>query len=121
MAARQLRLVLLIEDEPAVGDILRMSLDGNGYSTTLVATASQGRHHLAARRFDLVVADWRLPDGDGLDILNQAADAGIRTMLISGFLFQIGEPDHRHEYLMKPMRPSEFASAVDRLFSNQQL
>jgi hypothetical protein len=40
---------------------------------------------------------------------------------LSGFLFQIGEPDHRHEYLMKPMRPSEFASAVDRLFSNQQL
>jgi CheY-like chemotaxis protein len=53
MAARQLRLVLLIEDEPAVGDILRMSLDGNGYSTTLVAP-----HRRAGTILRRVASTW---------------------------------------------------------------
>ena len=63
----------------------------------------------------LVIADLRLPDGDGLEIAEHAADLGAVTFIMSSYLFQLERGTaSRHELLMKPLRPSELVTAVQR-------
>ena len=65
--------------------------------------------------YALVIADWRLPDGDGLLVAETGAALGARTFVTSGYLFQMpGGGSERHETLMKPIRPSELVAAVER-------
>jgi DNA-binding response OmpR family regulator len=70
---------------------------------------------LDAHSYALVIADWRLPDGDGMVIAEAAADLGANTFVMSGYLFQMpgGRADN-HETLMKPIRPRELVEAVER-------
>ena len=62
-----------------------------------------------------MIADWRLPDGDGTVIAEAAADLGAKTFVMSGYLFQMpGGRAERHDTLMKPIRPHELVAAVER-------
>src|SRR5438132_1282177 len=109
------RRVLLVEDDRQVGDLLRIALMAAGYAVEWVTTAEPARRHIETTPYDVVVADWRLDGEDGMTVLSQAADRGIRTILISGYLFQLSDADKRHEYLMKPMRPNELIETIERL------
>jgi two-component system OmpR family response regulator len=60
--------ILLVEDDADVRLMLETALRGEGYEVDPAATAARARASLDAARYDLVIADWRLPDGNGLDI-----------------------------------------------------
>jgi two-component system OmpR family response regulator len=60
--------VLIVEDEPGIADILRITLKYNGFA---VYSASTGREAVAAAREhrpDLVLLDVMLPDGNGWEV-----------------------------------------------------
>ena len=60
--------VLIVEDEPGIADILRITLKYNGFT---VLSASTGREALVAAREhrpDLVLLDVMLPDGNGWEV-----------------------------------------------------
>jgi DNA-binding response OmpR family regulator len=108
--------ILLVEDEHEVAHVLGMGLRAAQYDVDVADTAARARDRLNARHYDLVVADWRLPDGSGIDIVSIAAVAGSKTLLMSAYLLQIpADQVKQHELLMKPMRPSELVEAVKRL------
>src|SRR3954468_24892961 len=78
----------------------------------IVAAAWQ---YLDAQTYALVIADWRLPDGDGTVIAEAAAHLGANTLVMSGYLFQMrGGRAERHETLVKPVRQQELVAAVER-------
>jgi len=87
-----------------------------------VATAAAAWRHLRARRYALVIVDWRLPDGDGFEIADAAAETGAKTLVMSGYLFQMsGGRADQHLILMKPIRPSELIAAVERTIGGSTL
>jgi two-component system response regulator PilR (NtrC family) len=107
--------ILLVEDEPTTYDLLANILRAGGYVVDVATTFAKALAFLDERSYALVLADWRLPDGDGLVIADTAAAAGAKTLLMSGYLFQMpGSPAIQHEMLMKPLRPSEIIAAVER-------
>ena len=107
--------VLLVEDEPDIHDILAMVLRGEGYQVDVAETVAEGMAFLDRWRYALVITDWRLPDGDGLRIADAAAGLDAKTIVMSGYLFQVpGGRADRHETLMKPLRPREIVTAVER-------
>jgi DNA-binding response OmpR family regulator len=59
--------ILLVEDEEDVREFLALSLRGAGYSVDAVATVAEANQRLQAMIYGLVIADWRLPDGNGAD------------------------------------------------------
>jgi DNA-binding response OmpR family regulator len=71
-AARGGRRVLLVEDSPAVGDLVSHVLDAAGYEVVHVPSVAEALAALADRRFDVVIADLRLPDGRGEEIIEAA-------------------------------------------------
>src|ERR1700736_329549 len=82
--------ILLVEDEPTTREIITEVLRGEGYNVDSVATAGAASTCLAAIPYALVIADWVLPDGDGFDIADAAAQLGSKTVVISGHLFSPG-------------------------------
>lgn len=67
--------ILLIEDEPAHAELIERAFEdrGNGARLTITHTLTEARARLNEFEPSLIVADWRLPDGDSSSLL---ADPG---------------------------------------------
>jgi PAS domain S-box-containing protein len=64
--------VLLVEDEPAHAELVKRAFEERGGETDLaiVNSLAEARSYLTSNHPpELIIADWRLPDGDGLDLL----------------------------------------------------
>lgn len=63
--------ILVIDDEVQIRRLLRLTLEGGGYSVREAETGQLGLQEIAARRPDAVVLDLGLPDMDGLQVLER--------------------------------------------------
>ncbi|MCW5664582.1 MAG: response regulator transcription factor [Piscinibacter sp.] len=61
--------LLLVEDDRMIGDSLRAALRLEGHAVDWVRDARAAQATLASERFDLVLLDLGLPEGDGLEVL----------------------------------------------------
>jgi two-component system OmpR family response regulator len=62
--------LLLVEDDLTLGDAVRAFLKARGHAVDWVTTLADART-AAESPFDVVLLDWRLPDGSGVDWLRQ--------------------------------------------------
>lgn len=60
--------ILVIEDEAAIADLLEYGLQKEGYNVQKASTSAEGLRRLELFQPDLLLLDWMLPDGNGLDI-----------------------------------------------------
>ncbi|WAL81402.1 response regulator transcription factor [Pandoraea sp. XJJ-1] len=118
--------VLLIEDEPWLGEAVRDQIEKDGHPTDFVTTLAEARRHLAVANYDLVLLDLLLPDGRGLDFLRQLRTSGSTVPVI--ILTALDQVSNRiaglnagaDDYLVKPFDLSELSarvSAVSRRYS----
>lgn len=65
--------ILLIEDDPAHAELIARAFEerGNGARLTVANTLLEARVHLGSFRPTLIIADWRLPDGDSKTVLEE--------------------------------------------------
>lgn len=63
--------VLLIEDDPSIRRFVSMALDGLPVQLAMATNLSEARSALRDGRFALVLTDLMLPDGSGLDLLQE--------------------------------------------------
>jgi DNA-binding response OmpR family regulator len=105
--------IRIVDDEAGVRDLLAEVLRENGYAVEVAGTVAEASDLLGKRGYQVVVTDWRLPDGDGTLIANLAAELGSNAFLMSGYLSRMlpGNVDPR-QTLMKPVLPSELLAAV---------
>jgi DNA-binding response OmpR family regulator len=68
--------VLIVEDDPLVGDGIRRALNGGGFAADLVASAEAAKSALDTEAFDLVIADIGLPRQDGLQLVRSLRNRG---------------------------------------------
>jgi two-component system, OmpR family, KDP operon response regulator KdpE len=62
---------LVIDDEPQIRRLLRVTLEANSYRVFDAATGNEGLVHVAQRKPDVVLLDLGLPDLDGLVVLKR--------------------------------------------------
>jgi DNA-binding response OmpR family regulator len=65
--------ILLLEDEPIIARNICKVLGRDGHAVTHAASAQEARARLASMRYDLVLADVNLGDGDGIEVLTAGA------------------------------------------------
>jgi DNA-binding response OmpR family regulator len=68
--------VLVVEDDPLVGDGVRRALNGGGFAADLVSSAEAAKAALDTDSFDLVIADIGLPRQDGLQFVRSLRNRG---------------------------------------------
>ena len=108
--------ILLVEDDADLRFLMTHVLQSEGYIVDPAKTHAEATAQLDERRYALVIADWRLPDGEGTTIADGASKRGAKTILMTGYLFQMpASSAGTHETLMKPVRPTEIIEIVRRL------
>jgi DNA-binding response OmpR family regulator len=119
-ASRARAKLLVVDDEPAIGDVLSRYLKRAGYQTTVAGTGRDALASADATRPDLVVLDLMLPDIDGLEVMRRLRrDGGRRAAII--LLTARGEESDRvvglrlgaDDYVVKPFSPAELVARVD--------
>lgn len=120
------RHVLIVDDHPLVRDGLveTLSATGLGWICTGAGDIAQARRSMAgAARVDLVLADHRLPDGDGLGWLIEVQQAAPRTacVLLSGAddvrLAAQARQAGLAGYLSKRLEPAQIVSALQQVLA----
>ena len=115
--------LLLVEDDLALGQGVRLALQTEDRPVTLCRTLAQARQALEGEGpFALAILDVNLPDGSGLDLCQEIRGRGQRTYLM--FLtandreadilqgYEAGGGD----YVTKPFSPAELLARVDALY-----
>jgi serine/threonine protein kinase len=68
--------VLLVDDDVDLGSVVRDYLLHEGYSVVYFANAVKAGESLASSSFDLIILDWELPDGSGVELCREYRSSG---------------------------------------------
>src|SRR5580698_849241 len=61
--------VLIVDDEPALVDLIHEVVEGLNCTVSVARTVAQAKKMLVGNQFELMLTDVNLPDGDGLSLL----------------------------------------------------
>src|SRR5215831_15054595 len=73
--------ILVVDDETNIGRSLQMILEGEGYNVLVCRNAVEFRARIGRYRPDACLIDVRLPDGNGIELLNSV---DVPAIMISG-------------------------------------
>ena len=112
--------ILIVEDEPAIGELIAVNLRHAGYTPVLVHDAAAARQQIDATLPDLLLLDWMLPDSPGVDLARRLrADARTRELPIIMLTARAQEGDKLvgfevgvDDYITKPFSPRELLARV---------
>lgn len=119
--------ILIVEDEASLRTSMRIALVRAGHEIETAAGCAAARQLLDGDIFDLVVADLRLPDGDGLDLLAWIEQRGLdlATVVVSAYgsietaveAMRLGA----HDFLQKPFAAEELIASATRALDHHRL
>ncbi|HKO96287.1 MAG TPA: response regulator [Pyrinomonadaceae bacterium] len=110
--------ILVVDDDPAVGDALKLVLEAEGYSVVLVDRGRDGIIQTGSARFDIGIVDLFLSDVSGLQVIKEIRELDPEVMLI--LITGQGTPQAFSEahrlgvvgILNKPFRPDDIRRLV---------
>ncbi len=114
--------ILIIDDDPDFRDSLSETLVDLGHTPVPAATAGAGLAALDTANFDVVLLDFRLPDGDGVEVLRCMAPAGGPPAMPVIMLTAFASPDNTIEamklgafdHLTKPIGRADLEAVLAR-------
>lgn len=74
--------VLVVEDERRLGKFLSQSLSEHAHTATWVRTCAEANNALVETKYDLIVLDLNLPDGDGLELVKEWRASGLNEPVL---------------------------------------
>jgi two-component system OmpR family response regulator len=74
--------ILVIEDDPTVGQYVKRGLEEHRWSVDLVADGEDGERHASSGVYDLVILDMRLPGKSGLEVLHALRARGFERPVL---------------------------------------
>ncbi len=118
--------ILIVEDDSTFAQIIEGFLLKKGFTVVLAPTTKQSFKILLEDKFDLLLVDYRLPDGTGLDVLSFSRDQGlaIPTIIMTSFndvrtavkSMQLGAFD----YITKPINPDELLMVINKSLDKKE-
>lgn len=112
--------VLIVEDEPAIQELIAYTCRTSGFEVARAGNVSDAKLILEAKLPDLVLLDWMLPDCSGLEWLRQLRKADATKTLPVIMLTAKGQEDDKvagleagaDDYVVKPFSPRELVARI---------
>lgn len=112
--------VLIVEDEPGIGEMLRYNLEAAGLEAGLAVDGDEALISIAERLPDLVLLDWMLPGTSGIEVCRQLRRKRETRNVPVIMLTARGEEADRvrgldngaDDYVTKPFSPAELVARV---------
>jgi DNA-binding NtrC family response regulator len=121
------RVILVVEDDPTVGESIRLLLRKRGYSILLASNGREGLHQFRQKSVDLVITDLVMPKMDGIELLEAVKNVKPETEVIvisaQGTIekavqaMKLGAFD----FIEKPINPRVISLVVERALEKQTL
>ena len=113
--------ILLVDDDLSLLETLSEWLVGEHHVVDAVSSAQEARERLEQITYDVVVLDWRLPDGEGPKICQEfRANKGTAPVIMLTARADIADKEHgldmgADDYLTKPFNPKELSARIRAL------
>jgi len=123
--ATQLSLLIVDDDEP-FSESLLSALRAQGFGATAVDSCAEARAAMATSRFDAILVDRKLPDGDGIELLRHRPPGDdAEFIMITGHATVLSAVDAlkkgAHDYLTKPFDLAKLTSTLGHLTRTRAL
>lgn len=124
--------ILIVDDEPAIRDMIGITLDLAGFNSMSAETAHQAHVAIVDSRPDLVLLDWMLPGGSGIELARRLKRDELTSTLPIIMLTAKTSEDNKvqgldvgvDDYVTKPFSPRELVARIKavlrRSSGNQQ-
>jgi len=119
--------ILLVEDKEGLRDVLRRTLEKEGYSVLPCSDGKQALSRLQREKFFLVLSDLKLPGADGLEVLRAArrAEPTLPVILMTAFGTVadavLAMKDGAYDFLEKPVDPDHLLALLQRALQHRNL
>ncbi len=118
--------ILVIDDDTVLAAMLAEFLGGRGLTITVAGTIAEGESFLRSGKYDALILDAMLPDGDGFDLCQRLRKKSMLPILM---LTARGEEVDRiiglelgaDDYLPKPFNPRELLARLRALLRRSQM
>ncbi len=109
--------VLVVDDDPALAEMLTIVLRGEGFETAVVADGSKAMPALRELKPDLVLLDLMLPGMNGIDVCKAIrAESGVPIVMLTAKSDTVdvvlGLESGADDYVVKPFKPKELVARV---------
>jgi len=116
--------ILVIEDEPAIQELVAYTCTAQGYTVRCADSARAGRDAIDRELPDMVLLDWMLPDKSGIELLRDLrGHERTRVMPVIMLTAKSNEADKvvgldtgADDYVVKPFSPRELVSRIRAVF-----
>lgn len=115
--------ILLVEDDLTYSRIVKTFLEKNGFTVQTAVKVKEAQQFFSNSKFDLIIADFRLPDGTGMELLQWSKSNYPHTQVIlithySDIRIAIKAMKlGAFEYITKPINPDELLATVNESLS----
>ncbi|MHC5539453.1 HD-GYP domain-containing protein [Singulisphaera rosea] len=122
------RLILVVDDEPAISELVRLVMEGEGHEVVVAGDGQSALDRAAERVPDLVILDIDMPEVSGFEVCLQLKSRPA-TRLIPILMLTGRDHDDRmrawdfgaDEYLTKPFKAMEVATRCRSLLRQKEL
>lgn len=118
--------ILIVDDDLSFGMMVEGFLKRHSFEVTLAASFSKAALALKGEPFDLVLTDYRLPDGTGMDVLQtvKKKDPATSVILITAYsdirVAVEAIKSGAFEYITKPVNPEELLHVINEASRQEQ-
>jgi DNA-binding NtrC family response regulator len=113
--------ILIVDDEPNVRLTYRATLETEGFAVREASDSGAALHEMGEKEFDLVILDMRMPEVDGLELLERMRELRIQIPVV--IITAYGDVPHAVramklgaiDFLEKPLTPEALRSIVGEI------
>jgi len=113
--------ILIVEDEAVIAMAVKRLLERHSYEVVAVSSVGEAEESIRRQQFELVIADLRLPDGLGTDVIRTSGN--VPVLIMTSYASVTSAVDSMKkgavDYIPKPFKHEDMAARVERILSRR--